>query len=97
MKNLRNALLLLSALALASCSKKDKAVISVPLLQVGKSVSNSAPLSGAIKGTMLADQTYTISGDVTINAGDTLLIQKGVKVNVCEVFFDVSSFFVVAT
>ncbi len=82
MKNLRNALLLLSALALASCSKKDKAVISVPLLQVGKSVSNSAPLSGAIKGTMLADQTYTISGDVTINAGDTLLIQKGVKVNV---------------
>ncbi len=82
MKNLRNALLLLSVLALASCSKKDKAVISVPLLQVGKSVSNTAPLSGAIKGTMLADQTYTISGDVTINAGDTLLIQKGVKVNV---------------
>lgn len=80
MKTLRNALLLLSVLALASCSKKDKAVISVPLLQVGKSVSNSAPLSGAIKGTMLANQTYTISGDVTINAGDTLLIQKGVTV-----------------
>ncbi len=82
MKNLRNALLLLSALALASCSKKDKAVISTPLLQVGKSVSNTAPLSGAIKGTMLTDQIYTISADVTINAGDTLLIQKGVKVNV---------------
>jgi len=81
MKNLRNAFYLLSLLALASCSKKDKAVISVPLLQVGKAVSNAAPLSGAIKGTMLASQTYTVSGDVTINAGDTLLIQKGVKVN----------------
>ncbi|MEO6631521.1 MAG: hypothetical protein ABIN13_07365, partial [Mucilaginibacter sp.] len=81
MKNLRNAFYLLSLLAFASCSKKDKAVISVPLLQVGKPVSNAAPLSGAIKGTMLASQTYTVSGDVTINAGDTLLIQKGVKVN----------------
>ncbi len=82
MKNLRNALFLLSVLVLASCSKKDKVVISKPLLQVGKSVSNSAPLTGAIKGTMLANQTYVISGDVTINAGDTLLIQKGVKINV---------------
>jgi hypothetical protein len=82
MKNLSKALYLLSLLALASCSKKDKAVISVPLFQVGKAVSNSAPLSGAIKGTMLANQTYTVSGDVTINSGDTLLIQKGVKVNV---------------
>jgi len=81
MKNFRNAFCLLSLLALASCSKKDKAVISVPLLQVGKPVSNAAPLSGAIKGTMLASQTYTVSGDVIINAGDTLLIQKGVKVN----------------
>lgn len=82
MKNLRNVLFLFSALALASCSKKDKAVISTPLLQVGKSVSNTAALSGAIKGTMLASQTYTVSGDVTVNAGDTLLIQKGVTIKV---------------
>lgn len=83
MKNLRNALYLLSLLALASCSKKkDTAVISTPLYKVGQSVSSSAPLSGAIKGTMLANTTYTISGDVTINAGDTLLIQQGVTVKV---------------
>lgn len=82
MKNLRTALCALSVLALASCSKKkDTAIISTPLLQVGKTVSNSASLSGAIKGTMLANQTYTVSGDVIVNAGDTLLIQKGVKVN----------------
>jgi hypothetical protein len=83
MKNLRNALACLSVLVLAACSKsKDNAVISAPLLQVGQAVSNAAPVSGSIKGTMLAGKTYTISGDVTINATDTLLIQKGVKVNV---------------
>ncbi|MGZ3765777.1 MAG: hypothetical protein ACXVB0_02330 [Mucilaginibacter sp.] len=81
MKNLRNVLYLLSMLALASCSKTDKAVISVPLLQVGKPVSNTASVSGAVKGTMLANETYTVSGDVIINAGDTLVIQKGVRIN----------------
>jgi hypothetical protein len=30
---------------------------------------------------LLANQTYTVGGDITINAGDTLLIQKGVKIN----------------
>jgi hypothetical protein len=67
---------------LAACKKSDSAQISAAQIQVGQSVSSSAPLSGAIKGTMLANQTYTISGDVTVNAGDTLLIQKGVTVKV---------------
>src|ERR1700761_4726500 len=83
MKKLQIISLCLSLFALASCSKKsDTAVVSVPLLQVGKSISNSSTLTaGSYKGTMLAGQTYTVSGDITINAGDTLLIQKGVKVN----------------
>ncbi|MBN9384077.1 MAG: hypothetical protein J0H74_25225 [Chitinophagaceae bacterium] len=67
---------------LASCSKSDSSNVSKPQIQVGQLVSPSAPLSGSIKGTMQAGQTYTISGDVTINAGDTLFIQKGVTVNV---------------
>ncbi|MDR3693828.1 hypothetical protein [Mucilaginibacter sp.] len=82
MKNLRIALSLLMLGALASCSKKDKVVVSVPLYKVGQSVSAATPLAGAIKGTMLANTTYTISGDVTINVGDTLLIQQGVTVKV---------------
>lgn len=69
-------------MAIASCKKADTSKISVALIQVGQPVSSAAPLSGNIKGTMLTGQTYTISGDVTINAGDTLLIQKGVTVNV---------------
>jgi len=83
MKKVQIISLCLALFALASCSKKaDKAVVSVPILQVGKAISSTATLTaGAYKGTMLAGQTYTVSGDITINAGDTLLIQKGVKIN----------------
>ncbi|WP_259069435.1 hypothetical protein HDF24_14345 [Mucilaginibacter sp. X4EP1] len=83
MKKLQIISFCLSVLALASCSKShDKAVISVPQIQIGQAISNSGTLAkGSYKGTMLANQTYTVGGDITINAGDTLLIQKGVKLN----------------
>jgi len=82
MKKLKFISLGLSLLALAACSnKKDNAVVSVPLIQVGKPISNSGTLpAGTYKGTMLAGETYTVGGDITINAGDTLLIQKGVTI-----------------
>lgn len=83
MKQLKITCLGLTLLfAVASCKKNDTAVVSVADLQVGQAVSSSAPLSGAIKGTMLTGQTYTIKADVTVNPGDTLLIQKGVTVKV---------------
>ncbi|MDQ2721002.1 MAG: hypothetical protein M3Z26_14745 [Bacteroidota bacterium] len=70
-------------IAFTSCSKNGTTTtISQAQIQVGQPVSNSAPLSGAIKGTMKTGLTYIINGDVTINAGDTLLIQKGVTVQV---------------
>ena len=82
MKKLKFITLGLSLFALAACSKKDKTVISAPQIQVGQAISSSGTLAkGTYKGTMLANQTYTVGGDITINAGDTLLIQKGVKVN----------------
>src|SRR5580698_6212666 len=83
MKKLQIIALSISLLALAACSKKsDHAVVSTPQIQVGKAIPNTGTLAaGTYKGTMLAGQTYTIGGDITINAGDTLLIQKGVKVN----------------
>lgn len=82
MKKLKIISLSLSLFALAACSKKsDKVVVSQPQIQVGKPISNSATLpAGTYKGTMLANQTYTVGGDITINAGDTLLIQKGVTI-----------------
>jgi len=73
----------MSLLALAACSKKkDNVVVSQPQIQVGKPISNSGTLAaGSYKGTMLANKTYTVGGDITINAGDTLLVQKGVTIN----------------
>jgi hypothetical protein len=82
MKKLKFITLGLSLFALAACSKKDNAVISVPQIVVGKTISNSGTLAaGSYKGTMQSGQTYTVGGDITINAGDTLLIQKGVTIN----------------
>ena len=63
-----------------SCSKTEEVTVSAPLLTIGKSVDNKAPISGSIKGTMKSDSTYTVNGDVFINEKDTLLIQPGVKV-----------------
>ncbi len=72
-----------AAIGFASCSKNsDTTNVSQPQIQVGQKVSNSAPLSGTIKGTMEAGLTYIVNGDVTVNQGDTLLIQKGVNVQV---------------
>ena len=84
MKHLKiTAFGILAAIAFASCSKSSNSTtVSQPQIQVGQQVSNAAPLSGAIKGTMETGLTYVINGDVTINAGDTLLIQKGVTVQV---------------
>ena len=70
----------------ASCSKSnDNVQVSTPPFQIGQPVSNTGPLSGSIKGTMLSGQTYTIGGDVTVNAGDTLLLQSGVTVKIAAV------------
>lgn len=86
MKKLNQLLLMLSAGAMfvASCKKSDgdNTQISTPPLQIGQTVSDAAPLCGTIKGTMLSGKTYTIGCDVTVNAGDTLLLQSGVHVNV---------------
>ena len=88
MKNLTTALrgtglLAVAALGLlAACNKSGEEVqLSTPAFSVGKPVNNSAPLGGAIKGTMKQDLEYDVSADVFVNAGDTLVLQPGVKVN----------------
>ncbi|HEY4965395.1 MAG TPA: hypothetical protein VII28_03305, partial [Puia sp.] len=73
----------LLVITISSCTKSsDTSTVSQPQIQVGQPVSETSPLSGSIKGTMVTGKTYTIAGDVTVNAGDTLLIQKGVTVKV---------------
>src|ERR1700733_7092644 len=64
----------------SSC-KKSKTSVSAAQIQIGQTISTGTPLCGAIKGTFKADSTYTVSCTITVNAGDTALIQKGVKLN----------------
>ncbi|PZX65673.1 hypothetical protein [Hydrotalea sandarakina] len=45
-----------------------------------KPISDSVPLCGSISGTMLAGKTYYVNCDIYVNAGDSLVIQPGVKV-----------------
>lgn len=67
---------------LTSCNKwaQEKADIYAYQLPAGQSVSDSVPLCGSIKGTMLSGKTYTLGCDVSINKGDTLTIQPGVTI-----------------
>ena len=74
--------LVIISLVFVACTKSEETkdlwqAVIIP----ASPISESAPLSGAIKGTMLAGKTYTVSGDIFVNAGDTLVIQPGVTVN----------------
>jgi len=73
--------LLLGALTvtLNGCKSSENVKVSQPFFKVGEAISTKTPLSGVIKGTLLADSTYTVNGDIFVN--DTLVVQPGVHVN----------------
>ena len=54
---------------LISCTKTEESkdlwqAVIIP----ASPISESVPLSGAVKGTMLSGKTYTVSGDIYVNA-----------------------------
>jgi hypothetical protein len=63
-----------------SCKKgtDEQPQISEPQFQAGQTIKNDT-LSGSVKGTLEAGKTYYFKSQVTINAGDTLVMQSGVK------------------
>lgn len=76
-------LLITATVLFSSCLKTNDAFsVFQPNVTAGQSVSDAAPLCGSIKGTMLTGKTYIIGCDVTVNKGDTLLLQPGVTVKV---------------
>ncbi|HEY9194984.1 MAG TPA: hypothetical protein VIM77_01920 [Mucilaginibacter sp.] len=68
----------LGAFSLSACHKTELADISKPVIQVSNGITSDT-LSGAVKGTMLAGKTYYFKSDITVNDGDTLQMQAGVK------------------
>lgn len=94
MKRILNIILLLSiAISFAGCQKwkqEHTDIYSYAPPAADHPVSDKEPLScngGStvvpVKGTMLTGKTYTVSDgcDLVINAGDTLFLQPGVKLN----------------
>ena len=65
-----------SLVLLSSCHKAENFNISQPVIQVG-SIIKSDTLSGNVKGTLLSGKTYYFASNITVNGGDTLLMQPG--------------------
>jgi len=69
----------LASTVFVACKKSNTTQISVPIFTIGKTVA-PGNISGTIKGTLKGDSVYNVTGDVTINKGDTLLCQPGAKI-----------------
>jgi hypothetical protein len=79
MKKYFNIILTAAAAILsASCHKAEVAKISQPVVQAGN-IIKSDTLTGSVKGTLLSGKTYYFSSNITVNGGDTLLMQPGSK------------------
>src|ERR1700744_2069590 len=72
-------------LGLASCSKSgnDNTKVTTPTVPSSNPIT-PGNISGFVKGTLTTGNTYTITGDLTIKAGDTLASQQGVTVIVAN-------------
>ena len=63
---------------LASCHKDETTHLSTPVVQSGSLITSENLAGGSIKGTLQSGKTYYFDKDITINDGDTLLMQSGV-------------------
>ncbi|MEI8133440.1 MAG: hypothetical protein WCH46_00010 [bacterium] len=69
-----------TAAMLASCKDSGTTVnVSHPQKQVGAGITTDTLPATPVKGTLLAGHTYYFTKDIIVNAGDTLLMQSGVK------------------
>ncbi len=84
MKHLKLGLLaIVAGFALfTSCKKKNDATsISQKQTQIGALITSDT-LCGTLKGTLVSGKTYVMTCPVNVNFGDTLLMQRGVTINV---------------
>jgi hypothetical protein len=60
----------------SSCHKEEEVNISPAEISAGNPITSDS-LIGTVKGTLLTGKTYYFSKNITINQGDTLLMQPG--------------------
>jgi len=79
MKNILLKIFVLAGIALTvnACHQKEIVNVSLALVQTANGITSDT-LKGTVKGTMLAGKTYYFKSDITVNDGDTLLMQNGV-------------------
>jgi hypothetical protein len=63
---------------LGACHKAENAKISPIIVQTSNPITSDT-LSGTVKGTLLSGKTYYFASNITVNGGDTLLMQAGSK------------------
>ncbi len=73
------AVVLLAAGILTSCKKTETTTVLTPTIPASNPIT-PGNVTGFVKGTFTTGNTYTITGDVTVKAGDTLAAQQGVTV-----------------
>lgn len=62
--------------AIASCSKNETNKNVTPVLPPSHPIA-AGNINGFVKGTLLTGNTYTVTADLTVKKGDTLLAQPG--------------------
>ena len=80
-KKLYLAAAILFAFAISSCKKAELTTFTKVQIPTSSPIQ-AGNISGFVKGTLLAGQTYTVTADVTIKKGDTLSAQPGAIVTV---------------
>ncbi|MGY3052274.1 hypothetical protein ACVWYG_000464 [Pedobacter sp. UYEF25] len=79
MKKICSAILIISALFFfGACHKQEILTLSIPVVQTGSLITSENLPGGSIKGTLESGKTYYFDKDITVNDGDTLLLQSGV-------------------
>lgn len=77
MKNQILSIIALGALfSFAACKKSETTVTATKIIPPSNPIK-AGDISGFVKGTLLTGSTYNITGDLTVNASDTLLAQPG--------------------
>src|SRR5260221_8879596 len=65
--------------SMASCSKKDTTGVIKPVIPPSHPIT-AGNISGFVKGTLLTGSTYTVTADIYVKKGDTLLAQPGANI-----------------
>ncbi len=72
----RLSLWVLLGLTFSACHKEEVVNISGAQISAGQGITTDT-LSGTVKGTLQSGKSYFFKTDITINKGDTLLMQEG--------------------